>query len=142
MKSRLRYTVCSYLPDPARSTEVYDCAVFAVAEAETALVGINLSVYGIESTNELSRYVIENTLNVIDARIREACKLPSSKSGFDLLNSLVGRNPTSLVFGGIEEVESDIGPAQFAARIFVPLALRCVSELVRPKPLRISAGWL
>jgi hypothetical protein len=139
--SILRFTICSYFPDAARSVTKYDFAVIAAAEKCAAFVGVNLSEYRIESKHPLAQHVLDHTLEIVHNRLRESCSDPSPSSGFELLDRVVSANPSSLAFSPIEEVETDASVIQVAAKVFAPRAMRHFAEAAQSIPSRISGHW-
>jgi len=139
---KLKYTICSYIPNPSFSSDAIDFAVFVAGRSDAALVGANLSDFGEKSNHPLGQHVIDNTIEIIHGRIIEACQDPKARSGYCLLNHLVTGNLSSLVFRPIAELEDATNTAQAAMSLFTSRIGGRLATLPAETPMIIGTGWL
>src|SRR6266853_1410618 len=85
----LKYTICSFMPNPALSDFSYDFAIFIAGKNDAALVGVNLSAYSLETEHPLVRQVYSETFRILTTQINELCQRDEVKTGFDLLDGIV-----------------------------------------------------
>lgn len=141
MNKTLRFTICSFTPDPSRSSLSHDFAVFIAGENDAALVGVNLSAYGLKSSDPVSRHAFVRTIEIVANRADEACQRPEVKSGFDILDAIIDSNMSSFWYQPIQERVTDKDTLQVGLEIFASAIGKKLSEL-RPKPRkRISDRW-
>jgi len=103
--SSLRYTVCAYYPDLHRPQTSYPFAVLVAGEEEVALVGVNLSAYGITGENPFSQTVIDKTYEMMMRRLAEACACRAADTGLAILERFVADNQSNIQFQPIRDVQ-------------------------------------
>lgn len=141
MAKTLRFTICSFAPDPSHSSGSYDFAVFIAGENDAALVGINLSAYGLKSTEPLTRHIFTRTVGVVAKRADEACQNPDVHSGFDILDAIVASNMSSFWYCPIQEKHTEKDTVQAALEIFASAIGKKLSELQTQPQKRINERW-
>jgi|SRR5665213_1759004 len=115
--ANLKYTVCSYAAGGARD-ELIDFGVLAVSEDEVIIIGCNLTGRVAESHDPMTQYVIDNTAHVLYDRLHNATADNGRLSGFEILDLLLSKSPSSLTYRPIQETQSAASPLQLATQIF------------------------
>ena len=108
--SERRYTVCTYYPDLIRPDRAFDFAVIAATCDGLAMVGVNLTAYGLNDDNPFAQSIIEGTFDVMVRRVEDALEDTGFESYLDMLDRIVSVNQANIQFQPIviEESEADL----------------------------------
>ena len=141
MKKTIKYTICSFLPNPSESAETFDFGIIVASKNDLSAMGVNLSAYGLRSSHPLQENIFTATLDIVKDRIDEACRRADSRTGFDVLNAIINSNMSSFWYSEIKTIQTIRETQNEANRLF---RLHIVPRVLASRPKarrRLSDRW-
>ena len=137
MTTKISYTVCRYYPDFYKAAEVYPFAVVAATETEVALVGVNLSNFGLTAKNTLSKAVIERTVEMLWGRLEPLFEGDDVDDGKKVLFRFVQDDQSNIQY--LHPCECEAAGDVFAAAAEILAREVGASEASSPESSRAGA---
>jgi hypothetical protein len=101
------YRICRFLTSLLAPDEYHDFAVVLASEREIALVGVDLTAYGLTDAHPLGGQIVERTFDTVWHRIKVLRGATNPHSGHDILERLASGSPSNLCFTSVEYADGD-----------------------------------